>query len=99
MGAVSPGYQAPRGGNVTFSVVQPKTLLTSSEEDLHGLVLTINVTKINDEFSAEDIILEILRLIRHLEVSSISSQKAVQWTTLKLFRFIVKWATLSLFRV
>ncbi|KAJ3643783.1 hypothetical protein Zmor_026471 [Zophobas morio] len=47
-----------------------------------------NLTKIYDEFSAEDIILEILRSRQHLETASISSQEAIQWTTLEFFRFI-----------
>lgn len=75
-------YKAMDDILITFGVVQPKTLLTSTEEELRGIVP--NLTKIYDEFSAEDIILEILRLRRHLEAASISFQEALQWTTLEL---------------
>ncbi|GBP00534.1 Fanconi anemia group J protein homolog [Eumeta japonica] len=82
-------YKAMDGILITFGVVQPKTLLTSTEEKLRDIVP--NLTKIYDELCTEDIILEILRLRRHLEAASISLQEAVQWTTLQLLKFIVKW--------
>ncbi|XP_033227263.1 52 kDa repressor of the inhibitor of the protein kinase-like [Belonocnema kinseyi] len=82
-------YRAMDDILVTFGVIKPQTLLTSTEEELRGIVP--NLTKIYDEFFAEDIILEILRLRRHLEAASISSQEAVRWTTLELLRFIAKW--------
>ncbi|GBP49805.1 hypothetical protein EVAR_83754_1 [Eumeta japonica] len=82
-------YKAMDDILITFGVVQPKTLLTSTEEELRDIVP--NLTKIYDELCAEDIILEILRLRRHLEAASISLQEAVQWTTLELLKFIVKW--------
>lgn len=82
-------YKAMDDILITFGVVQSETLLTSTEEELRDIVP--NLTKIYDEFSAEDIILEILRLRRHLEAASISLQEAIQWTTLELLKFIVKW--------
>ncbi|GBP74358.1 Zinc finger MYM-type protein 1 [Eumeta japonica] len=82
-------YKAMDDILITFGVVQPTTLLTSTEEELRDIVL--NLTKIYDELCAEDIILEILQLRRHLEAASISLQEAVQWTTLELLKFIVKW--------
>ncbi|GBP91134.1 hypothetical protein EVAR_24086_1 [Eumeta japonica] len=62
-------YKAMDDILITFDVVQPKTLLTSTE-DLRDIVP--NLTKIYDELCTEDIILEILRLRRHLEAASIS---------------------------
>ncbi|GBP68313.1 hypothetical protein EVAR_4912_1 [Eumeta japonica] len=82
-------YKAMDDTLITFGVVQPKTLLTSTKEELRDIVS--NLTKIYDELCAEVIILEILQPRCHLEAASISLQEAVQWTTLELLKFIVKW--------
>jgi hypothetical protein len=56
-------YRAMDDILITFGVVQPQTLLTSTEEELRGIVP--NLTKVYDEFSREDIILEIVQLRHH----------------------------------
>ncbi|KAK9708269.1 hypothetical protein QE152_g27311 [Popillia japonica] len=61
-------YRAMDDILITFGIVLPKTLLTSTVVDLRGMVA--NLTKAYDEFTAEEMILEILRLRRHLEVAS-----------------------------
>ncbi|XP_077340582.1 zinc finger MYM-type protein 1-like [Lithobates pipiens] len=72
-----------------FAVIQPNTLVVATEKDLQNY--TPNLTEVFDEFSNEDIYVEIERLQRHLEAAKISIEEAKKWTVLQFLQFIIKW--------
>ncbi|XP_077341212.1 zinc finger MYM-type protein 1-like [Lithobates pipiens] len=72
-----------------FAVIQPNTLVVATEKDLQNY--TSKLTEVFDEFSNEDIYVEIERLRRHLEAAKISIEEAKKWTVLQFLQFIIKW--------
>nr|XP_033788702.1 zinc finger MYM-type protein 1-like [Geotrypetes seraphini] len=72
-----------------FAIIQPFSLIFAEEENLRKILP--NITEIYDEFSGEDIILEIFRLRRHLKAAGMNPKETKAWTVLQFLEFIVKW--------
>lgn len=71
----------------TFAVVQPNNLVSASDAQRQNLVP--NVTNTFDEFSKEEIIVEIARLRRYLKAAEISEDLSKKWSSMKFLEFIV----------
>lgn len=69
-----------------FQVILSENLISSSEKELQNLAQ--HLTQTFDEISSEEIIIEILRLRRHLEAAQINEDTA-KWSALKNLKFIV----------
>ncbi|XP_042212033.1 uncharacterized protein LOC121859303 [Homarus americanus] len=74
-----------------FAVIQPRYLHSAKEEQLQGSISISSMTKIFNEISDEDVMVEIMRLCRHMEAAKISPEEGNKWTVLQFLKFIVKW--------
>ena len=72
-----------------FEAVQPKILLSASEEEL--LVSVPKLTFFYVELSEDELLKEIPRLRRHLKAADIDLKKAMDWSVLDILKFIAKW--------
>ncbi|XP_042240303.1 uncharacterized protein LOC121878274 [Homarus americanus] len=74
-----------------FAVIQPRYLHSAKEEQLQGSISNSSMTKIFNEISDEDVMVEIMRLRRHMEAAKITPEEGNKWTVLQFLKFIVKW--------
>ncbi|XP_042203225.1 uncharacterized protein LOC121853277, partial [Homarus americanus] len=74
-----------------FAAIQPSYLLSAKEEQLQGSISNSSMTKIFNEISDEDVMVEIMQLRRHMEAAKITPEEANKWTVLQFLKFIVKW--------
>lgn len=72
-----------------FEAVQPKSLISASEEELK--VSIKNLTNFYDELSETELLIEIPRLRRHMKAANIVLEEAKDWTTLDMLSFIAEW--------
>ncbi|XP_042212511.1 52 kDa repressor of the inhibitor of the protein kinase-like [Homarus americanus] len=59
-----------------FAAIQPSYLLSAKEEQLQGSISNSSMTKIFNEISNEDVMVEIMRLRRHKEAAKITPEEA-----------------------
>ncbi|XP_070379118.1 zinc finger MYM-type protein 1-like [Dermacentor albipictus] len=74
---------------LVFSIIEPVSLIFESVETLQ--TLTSSLTEIYDEFSGEEIVLEILRLRRHIKAAGNHLDVTRTWTAQQFLEFIAKW--------
>lgn len=72
-----------------FMIIQPFSLIFEEETKLRELLP--NLIEMYDEFSGEEIVMEIFQLRRHLKAASIDPNITKTWTVLQFLEFIVKW--------
>ncbi|XP_042210127.1 uncharacterized protein LOC121857953 [Homarus americanus] len=75
-----------------FEAIQPSYMLSAKEEQqLQGNISNSSMTKIFNEISDEDVMVEIMQLCRHMEAAKITPEEANKWIVLQFLKFIVKW--------
>lgn len=72
-----------------FGAVQPKSLLSASEEEL--LVSVPKLTSFYHELSKDELLKEIPRLRRYLKAANIDLHKAMDWSVVDVLKFIAEW--------
>lgn len=72
-----------------FAAVQPKSLLSASQEEL--LVSVPKLTSFYDELSEDELLQEIQRFRRHLKAADIDLHKAMDWSLFDVLQFIAEW--------
>ena len=72
-----------------FAAVQPKSLLSASQEEL--LVSVPKLTSFYDELSEDELLKEIPRFRRHLKAADIDLHKAMDWSLFDVLQFIAEW--------
>ena len=72
-----------------FEVVQSKSLLSATEEEL--LVSVPKLTTFYDELCEVELLKEIPRLRRHLQGADIDLNKAKDWSVFNVLKFIAEW--------
>jgi hypothetical protein len=76
-----------------FAAVQPKSLLSASQEEL--LVSVPKLTSFYDELSEDELLKEIPRFRRHLKAADIDLHKAMDWSLFDVLQFIAEWGFLE----
>lgn len=72
-----------------FEVVQAKSLLSATEEEL--LLSIPKLTDFYDELSEGELLMEIPRLRRHLKAADINLEEAKDWSVFDVLKFIAEW--------